>query len=497
VNTQDETGRVRLGNARPVRPERRYVLYWMIAARRPAWNFALDRAVWWARRLDKPLLVLEALRVDYPWASARLHRFILDGMADNARAFARTDISYYPYVEPVPRASRGLLRALAADACAIVTDDSPVFFLPAMTDRAARQVDVALELVDGNGLLPLAAADRAFTMAHHFRRFLQRTLADHVRHPPAARLPRSGSLRRLRSLPARVATRWPRANARLLEGDARRLARLPIDREPRAAPFRGGTRAANLLLRHFVSRRLATYAETRDHPDADGTSRLSPYLHFGHISAHQIYSAVMEWKRQAPSRARTAGEIAAARAATRSADAFLDQLVTWRELAFNTAARAPDYHRYQSLPAWARATLDKHRRDLRPHRYTRARLERARTHDAVWNAAQRQLLREGWFHNRLRMLWGKKILEWSRTPEQALETIIELMNRWSLDGRDPNSYAGAFWIFGRYDRPWPERPVFGTVRAMSSERLRSKVELEKYLVKYGPGSENESLIADP
>jgi deoxyribodipyrimidine photo-lyase len=167
------------------------------------------------------------------------------------------------------------------------------------------------------------------------------------------------------------------------------------------------------------------------------------------------------------------------------AEAFLDQVIVWRELCYNTCAKRPDdYDRYESLPDWARATLEGHIRDPRPHLYTRRALEEARTHDELWNAAQRQLRREGWYHNYRRTLWGKKILEWSKTPRQALGTMIHIMNRWSLDGRNPNSYGGYLWTLGRYDRPWPARDVYGAVRSMSSERTRAKVSVDAYLERF-------------
>ncbi len=164
------------------------------------------------------------------------------------------------------------------------------------------------------------------------------------------------------------------------------------------------------------------------------------------------------------------------------ADAFLDQLVVWRELAYNACATRPEnYARYDSLPRWALATLADHESDPRPMLYGREALENAATHDAVWNAAQMEMRQTGWFHNYMRMLWGKKIVEWSETPEVALETMINLMNRWALDGRNPNSYAGYFWTLGRYDRPWPERPIYGKVRSMSSASTARKVRLSRYL----------------
>ena len=459
----------------------------MIAARRTQWNFALDRGITWARELRKPLVVFEALRVDYPWASDRLHRFLLDGMADNLASFERSPVTYFPYVEPAVGAARGLLATLARSACIVITDEFPCFFLPRMVRTAAQQVDVALETVDGNGLLPLAAADRAYTAANHFRRFVQRELTNHVTTLPAARPLTRLDLPRLIQIPDAVARRWRPASRDMLE-DPSALSPLPIDHQVPTVATRGGERAGQRQLHQFVRRRLIRYGDRRNHPDSDITSRLSPYLHFGHVSAHQIFSEVMRHERWSPQRVRSKRASGAREGwwgVSASAETFLDQLVVWRELAYNTCARRPDdYHHYESLPDWAKKTLSSHRRDPRPHRYTVDRFEAGETHDRLWNAIQTQLRREGWFHNYLRMLWGKKILEWSPAPRDALSTMIHVMNRWSLDGRNPNSYAGYFWTLGRYDRPWPEREVFGKVRSMSSERTRQKVDVEAYLVEY-------------
>jgi deoxyribodipyrimidine photo-lyase len=225
----------------------------------------------------------------------------------------------------------------------------------------------------------------------------------------------------------------------------------------------------------------------RNDLDRDVTSGLSPYLHFGHIGSHEVFARVMRhegWLGQLPARATGAREgwwgVGAA------AEAFLDQLVTWRELGFNTCAHRPDYDQYESLPAWALTTLERHAGDPREHLYSPDELEGARTHDPLWNAAQNQLRQEGRIHNYMRMLWGKKILEWSASPREALEVLIELNNKYALDGRDPNSYSGIFWTLGRYDRPWaPERPVFGTVRFMSSANTARKLRVKGYLQRYG------------
>jgi deoxyribodipyrimidine photo-lyase len=473
--------RIATGNRAPIRPERATVLYWMTAARRTRWSFALQHAVDAAVRLGKRLLVLEGLRCDYPHASDRLHRFVMDGMADNAARFSKAGVAYLPYVEPSVGAGRGLLAALAADAALIVTDDYPCFVLPRMAAAAAARVDVRLEAVDGSGLLPMRAADQPYPTAYAFRRHLQRTLAEHLAHPPAPDPIDHPDLRRDPSIPAEIAGRWRSASGG--------LGALPIDH--RVGPVdgrRGGEVAAERALTSFVDRKLARYADERNEPASDGTSGLSPYLHFGHLSIHHLLAAVAS--REAWSAADLASTAAGQRTGwwgmSASAEAFLDQAVTWRELGLNFCAHRTDYDRFDSLPPWALRTLAQHASDPRPHLYELDELAAARTHDPIWNAAQTQLVREGRIHNYLRMLWGKKILEWTRTPEEAAEAMIALNDRFALDGRDPNSYSGIFWVLGRYDRPWgPERAVFGTVRVMTSASAARKFDLSAYLARHG------------
>jgi deoxyribodipyrimidine photo-lyase len=206
------------------------------------------------------------------------------------------------------------------------------------------------------------------------------------------------------------------------------------------------------------------------------------------VGAHQAIAAVWEAEAWHPGRLapKPTGSKAGWWGASEAAEAFLDELVTWREVGFNVARTLPHHDRYESLPAWAKATLAKHASDPRPHCYDRATLEAAETHDPIWNAAQRQLLREGKIHNYMRMLWGKKVLEWSASPEEALETLLELNDRWALDGRDPNSVSGVTWCLGRFDRAWgPERSIFGTIRYMSSDNTARKLDIKPYLARYG------------
>lgn len=469
-----------------------FVLYWMTAARRLEWNFALDRALERAEALGKPLLVLEALRAGYPWASDRHHAFVLAGMEEHGRRLAAGPVAYHAYTEPEPGAGRGLLAALAEQACLIVTDDAPVFFLPRMLAAAGAKISRRLEAVDSCGLLPLSSVHKPFTSAYHFRRFLQKELGRHLLELPT-RDPLVGVDLPRAELPSRVEERWPAASPELLARDPKALAALPIDHEVAPSALMGGSAAGRARLAGFLEERLDRYLDGRNDPDADASSGLSPWLHFGHLSAHEIFHRLAEREGWSPARlgTHTTGKRQGWWGMRATTEAFLDQLVTWRELGFAFCHVVPEYDRYETLPAWARETLEVHASDPRPRIYKLDDFDRAATHDEIWNAAQRQLVGEGVMHNYLRMLWGKKILEWSKSPREALSIMVELNNRYALDGRDPNSYSGIMWVMGRFDRGWPERPVFGKIRSMSSDATRRKVALDRYLARWGGGGQGD------
>ena len=456
----------------------------MTAARRLGFNFALERAVAHAVEHDKPLVILEALRCGYEHANDRLHAFVMEGMAEHAAALRTGPMRYYPYVEPSAGAGSGLLAALSRTACVVVTDWYPAYFLPRMTASAAWQVECLLEAVDSNGLLPVDLAGRAIPRAHGFRALVQKHLRAQLRQWPQRDPLAALRRRRAAAIAPDILERWPAATKDTLSRHA--LASLPIDHGVAPVAETGGTSAARARLRTFVASGLPRYAADHNQPERDATSRLSAWLHFGHLSAHEVFEAVMSREKWTSRKLGTAAR--GAREgwwnASASAESFLDELITWRELAFNTCAFVPGYDRFASLPPWARQTLDAHRGDPREHVYTLEQFDAAATHDPLWNAAQRQLVREGWFHGYLRMLWGKKILEWTRTPEEALAVMAHLMNRYSLDGRDPNSWAGFAWVLGRYDRPWPEREIFGQIRYMSSANTARKLRVKTYLKRY-------------
>lgn len=474
-------------NAEPIHADGAFVLYWMNAARRCGWNHGLEHAADWARRLARPLVILETLSCDYPWANLRLHRFALQGMADNARQLATKPVIYHPFVEDRRGQIPALLREWGGAACLVVTDEFPLRWHRQLLAQTAGDVAVRYEAVDSCGLLPLRAAEHDFPSAYAFRRFLQRELLPHLLSPPAADPLDEAGLAVSDPLPAALAENWPAAAATLLAGDERAMASLPIDQQIPPVATRGGADAADQLLEGFLGQGLDAYQSLRNQPQAAATSGLSAHLRWGHISSHEIVLRLLTREQWSPDRLApdSRGRRSGWWGLSGNAEAFLDQLVTWRELGNNYTQHHDDYDRFDALPPWARQTLQKHSRDPRPELYSPEALASGRTADALWSAAQGQLLREGQIHNYLRMLWGKKILEWSPDPHQALEVMIDLNNRLALDGGDPNSYSGIGWCLGRFDRPWgPERPIFGTVRYMSSRNTARKVAVDRYIEEY-------------
>ena len=479
--------RLRTLNDRPLNPDGNYVLYWMTAFRRPFYNFALQRAVARATALGKPLLILETLRCDAPYANDRLHKFALQGMADNAAHFAQTRACYYPFIETAQHSGEGLLENLSASACLAIADDHPGCCYPQRLDAAAQNLSARLEAVDSNGLMPIRNTDQVFATAYAFRRFLQKELPRHLFDVPLHDPLRDVILPPLESIPAPIAQKWPVCTEQLTS-PAQTLANLPIDHAIAPVAERGGWRQAENDLQRFISERLPHYL-LRSEPDRQVSSALSPYLRFGHISAHQIVAQLLDHENWTIDRLslETRGKKSGWWGLSAPAEGFLDELITWREVGFNAACHLPGYDRYDTLPTWARATLADHRDDLRPYRYEMDQFVQAQTHDPLWNAAQTQLIREGRIQNYLRMLWGKKILEWSPDAQTALQTMLALNDSYALDGRDSNSISGIFWCLGRYDRAWgPERPIFGKIRYMSSENTARKFNVKNYLKQYTP-----------
>jgi deoxyribodipyrimidine photo-lyase len=349
--------------------------------------------------------------------------------------------------------------ALARRAALVVTDYFPTFIVPRQIRGLQARVDTPVVAVESATVLPMGYLEKEYSTARAIRPALMEALP-HFLWPvgnPELRVRRA------------VEVPFDDSAARRLGGSAiaDMVARCDVDHSvPPSTTFRGGTRAGRQRLAEFLRTGLKDYSERRNDPNQpDAVSRLSPWLHFGNLSIHEVLLAARE--------AGPAEEYAK----------FQDEALTWRELAHNFCHFNPKHRTPAAIPAWARKELADHEADPRPHRYSLEEMESARTGEELWNAAQRSYLREGWMHNYMRMLWGKTVLQWTRNATEALQVLEHLNNKYALDGRDPNSYGGIMWIFGKFDRPFYRRPIYGTVRYMSLKAARGKFDATRFVAR--------------
>ena len=445
----------RLNDAMP-RAGSAYILYWAQANRRVDSNHGLAFAAELANEHRLPLLFYEGLTCMHPFASNRLHQFVLEGVPDNARRARGLGMGYVFHHHARKNDPHDAVYRLTSGAAALVTDDYPSFIPEQYNCTVPSKLDIPYYAVDSSCIVPMQVFGKQEYAAYTIRPKIRKVL-DAWLQP--VHLPR---LKRL----------WENASCASMVHTGIRPDTLPkseIDHSILPSRrYRGGRSEAKRRLRHFLQRNLRRYASLAREPSAEATSRLSPYLHFGHVSSLEVALAVRKY----------AGEHKLI------ADEFLEELIVRRELAFNFARYGPRRASLSALPQWARATLEKHSGDHREYVYSREQFEQAATHDPLWNAAQTELLTDGVIHGYYRMYWGKKIIEWSPSHPEALETMIYLHDRYALDGRDPNTYANILWCFGLHDRPWAERPVFGTVRYMSLEGMRRKTNVEAYIAQF-------------
>ncbi len=424
-----------------------FVLYWMQASQRAWENHALEYAAVRANELGTPLVVLFGLSADFQGANARHYLFMLEGLEETRKDLEKRGVRMV-----VRSGAPGRLAChLGRRASLVVVDRGYQRVEREWRAEAARALECPLIEVESNAIVPVDTASpkeeySAATFRPKLRRQLKRFLVP-LKH---SRLMKDSLSLRLDSLD--------------LRDPEKILAELGVDRGVGQGALRGGASNARALLRDFIENRLDDYPEARNDPALDGQSNLSPYLHFGQISPIEIALAVR--KHGGP-----------------GAAAFLEELIVRRELSMNFVRYNPRYDEYGGLPAWSRAALAKHRKVPREYVYTYDQFDAARTHDPYWNAAQREMVLTGKMHGYMRMYWGKKILEWSKTPEEAFRTALRLNDTYELDGRDPNGFAGVAWCFGKHDRPWGERPIFGTIRYMNAAGLRRKFDADAYVRK--------------
>ncbi|MBL8222105.1 MAG: deoxyribodipyrimidine photo-lyase [Bryobacterales bacterium] len=447
--------RVRALNDAPVRADARYVLYWAQMNRRVESNHALLYAVEMANRHKLPVLVYEGVTYRYPYANDRHHTFLLEGVAGTEKRLRKLGIGYVFYLERGPQDRRDVLYQLAGNALAVVTDDYPVFIARKHNASVPGKIGIPYHVVDSSCVVPMGLMEKREWAAYTIRPKIHRLLPQYLKpvHPVHVAVPFTEATPAFHT----------EVTAENLVG---LVASCSIDHGVKpSTTYRGGRVAAEKTLEQFLRHRLRRYALERNDPAAHATSDLSPYLHYGHMSALEIALAAKEYAAEHKL----------------VADEFLEELIVRRELAFNYARFSDPPDTFAQLPAWAVQTMAKHAADRRDPCYTPEQFEKAQTHDPLWNAAQKEMLLRGKIHGYYRMYWGKKIIEWSATHEEAMRTMVYLHDRYAVDGRDPNTYTNILWCFGLHDRPWQERAVFGMLRYMSYDGMRRKTAVDAYI----------------
>ncbi len=440
-----QAARIKALNAESTQ-KRRYVLYWIQASPRVEANHALEYAISKANDLSKPLVVYFGLTEDYPEAYERHYCFMLEGLREVQSSLSEKGITM------VVRPGSPELGAveMAKDACLVVVDRGYLRIQRVWRTHVAHRIHCPLLQVETNVVVPVEEASpkeeySAATFRPKIRKKLEHYLVPLEQHSPS-----------VRSLDLNLDS--------LDIGDTEKaVTRLAVDSSVKQVDhLHGGLQAARKHLTDFVEHKLDEYATLRNDPTQNGLSNMSPYLHFGQISPLAIALRV--------SATDSSGK-----------DAYLEELIVRRELAVNFVFYNQIYDSFAGLPEWAKKTLDAHSTDARQYTYTREELEAAETHDPYWNAAQQEMMTKGKMHGYMRMYWGKKILEWSTTPQEAFATALYLNNKYELDGRDPNGYAGVAWCFGKHDRAWKERNIFGKVRYMNAKGLKRKFDADRYV----------------
>jgi len=424
-----------------------YVLYWMQSSVRTHYNHALEHAVDIANQQGKPVVACFGLTGGYPAANLRHYRFLLDGLAEAQRNLTDRGIILVVRLSSPPEVSS----SLAEDATVAVVDAGYTHILRSWRIEAAAMMRCPLIQVESNVVIPVeTASPKEEYSAYTLRRKITPIKTDYMVPLKERELLKPGE---------------PGLES-LNPSDVDSILKI-LDVDDSVRPVKGligGTSYAKAKLEAFIAERLDKYPEYRNDPTLDATSGLSPYLHFGQISP--LYLALRVEETGSPGR-----------------KAFLEELIVRRELAINFVYYNPHYNTIECLPNWCLRTLHEHMDDTREHVYNLKEFETAETHDPYWNAAQKEMVTTGKMHGYMRMYWGKKTLEWSKSPREGYKTALYLNDKYELDGRDPNGYAGIAWCFGKHDRPWKERPIFGKIRYMNDKGLRRKFNADLYVRK--------------
>lgn len=435
----------------------KFVLYWMRTAVRCDENPALDVARWVANRQGCPLLIYQALSEHYEYASDRHHTFMLQGARDVQAQTAERKVSYAFHLATCDD-RRPHLVTLASQASVVVTEEMPVDPPRRFLTALKRKTETPIITVDTACIAPMVLVDKAYTRAFQFRSATQEIYAE--------RLTRDWPVLDIETKPFDM-NQLPFTPLDLQSAElATLISRCEIDHSVGpVVDTIGGSGPGYERWDRFKEERLTDYARQRNNAMVSGVSRMSPYLHYGMVSPFRIARETAEFNHS-------------------GSEKYLDELLIWRELAYAFCFHRAEFDQWSAIPDWAQATLQRHEFDTRAVTYSWEQLARGETHDEFWNAAQKSLVRQGELHNNVRMTWGKAILNWKRTPQEALSTLIDLNHRYALDGRDPASYGGILWCFGQFDRPFePELSIIGKVRPRPTSYHASRLDTNDYLAK--------------
>jgi deoxyribodipyrimidine photo-lyase len=429
-----------------------FVLYWMQQSQRAETNHALEYAVQQANKMDQGVLVVFGLMDDYPEANLRHYTFMLEGLQETQAVLAKRGIKMV--VQKGNPADVAL--AVSRKASLIVCDRGYLRHQRQWREKVAQKAGCRVVQIESDVVVPIeVVSNKAEYAARTIRPKIHKHLRDYLVEFKPTKIKKSSLQRRVSGID--------------LQNIDAVLEKMPLDRSvlPVSHFFKGGTAQARKLFADFLRNRFADYVANRNQPQTDDVSHMSKYLHFGQISPLLLALQVQK----------------IAKGNKDAKAAFIEELIVRRELAMNFVYFTPKYDSFQCLPKWAQKTLSDHKKDKRQWVYSRRQLENAKTHDDYWNAAMREMKSTGFMHNYMRMYWGKKILEWSKTPELAFKTTLAINNKYFLDGRDANSYTGVAWVFGVHDRAWFERPIFGKIRYMAASGLERKCDIQAYVKK--------------
>lgn len=429
-----------------------YVTYIMEASQRGYFNYALEFSIWLANSYKKPLVVFFPLTDKFKWSNQRYYTFMLEGILELRKQLEERGVKFTifkgSYIETATFVSQ--------KAVSIIVDKAYLKTQRQWRYKAAQLSDIEFIEVESEVLIPVeAVSNKKEPYFATFKPKYLRLLSNFLE-----KIPQIDIKQTINSLETE---NWYFDNVKSY------IDQLNIDKsiKPVTNYYKGGFTEADKKLVTFLQKKFQNYKENRNNPSLNCQTELSPYIHFGQISTQFIIIKVLEQSSMNDP----------------NFEVLLNEMILWRELARNYCFFNDNYNNFEGLPEWAKQSLKEHEKDQREYLYSCDEFETAKTHDKYWNTAQKELLEKGKMHNYMRMYWAKKILEWSRNPIEAFDIACYLNDKYLLDGRDPNGYAGISWCFGTHDRPWFERSIFGKIRYMNDKGLERKFDMNEYLLK--------------